>query len=120
MKTKVSILGVDWEIAYRSEEQDERLKDCDGYCDWTTRLIVVEDEIEGNLGDMTRYKMKVARHEIIHAFLRESGLAESSAPCEAWARNEEMVDWLARLGPRIYAAWEQAQVLTPEDMGVST
>lgn len=120
MKNKVSILGTIWEIAYRSEDADERLANCDGYCDWTMRLIVVEDEIEGTLGDMTRYKMKVARHEIIHAFLLESGLAESSAPCEAWASNEEMVDWLARMGPRIYAAWEQAEVLTPEDLGGST
>ena len=117
MKNKVSILGMPWEISYRSEDADERLKSCDGYCDWTMRLIVVKEEMTGTLGDMTRYKMKVARHEIIHAFLLESGLAESSAPCEAWAHNEEMVDWLARMGPRIYAAWEQAEVLTPEDRG---
>lgn len=108
MKSKVSILGTTWEIAYRSEDADERLKGCDGYCDWTTRLIVVEDEIEGNLGDMTRYKMKVLRHEIVHAFLLECGLSESSASSEAWASNEEMVDWFARIGARIYKAWKDA------------
>jgi hypothetical protein len=112
----LDILGSQWTLEYRKLKDDDRLENCDGYADWTTRLIVVEDEIEGNLGDMTRYKMKVARHEIIHAFLLECGLAESSAPCEAWASNEEMVDWLARMGPRIYKAWEQAKVFVPEDL----
>lgn len=115
MKTKVSILGVDWEIAYRSEEQDERLKDCDGYCDWTIHLIVVEKETEGNLGNMTAYMNKVARHEIVHAYLLECGLAESSCATQAWANNDEMVDWFARLGPQIFRNWCEAGVVDPVD-----
>ena len=48
------------------------------------------------------------RHEIVHAFLFESGLAESSFSTDAWAKNEEMIDWIAFTGPKIVAAWQKA------------
>lgn len=101
---RMVILGNEWKITESAETEDMRLKDCDGYTDWTTKEIVVEREIYGNLGDMNAYVRKVKRHEIIHAFLLESGLAE----CSDWAQNEEMVDWLARMGPKINAAWQAA------------
>lgn len=107
----VQILGSLWIILERSEVEDERLKDCDGYCDWTTREIVVEREVCGNLGDMEAYIRKVTRHEIVHAFLLESGLHECAGEVESWAANEEMVDWIARQGPKIYAAWKEAGAL---------
>lgn len=107
----VHILGSVWTIKERSESEDERLKDCDGYCDWTTREIVVEREITGNLGDMEKYIRKVTRHEIVHAFLAESGLNECAGEVQNWATNETMVDWIARQGPKIYAAWKEAGVL---------
>lgn len=107
----VHILGSLWCILERSEQEDERLKDCDGYCDWTTRQIVVERELHGTLGDMEKYIRKVTRHEIVHAFLFESGLAECSGEVEAWARNEAMVDWIANQGQKVYAAWKEAGAL---------
>ena len=49
------------------------------------------------------------RHEIVHAFLCESGLADSAMQSQrGWAKNEEMVDWIAFQGPKIYKAWEEA------------
>ncbi len=48
------------------------------------------------------------RHEIVHAFLGESGLSANSNESDAWARNEEMVDWFALQGPKIYKAWQEA------------
>lgn len=108
---KVNILGSEWEIEERSEADDERLQSCDGYCDWTVRKIIVEREIEGTLNDMEAYIRKVKRHEIVHAFLMECGLAHASFSPEAWAMNEEMVDWFARIGPKIYAAWEAVGAL---------
>ena len=110
-KTKVHILGSVWTVKERSESEDERLKNCDGYCDWTTREIVVEREITGNLGDMEKYIRKVTRHEIVHAFLLESGLHECAGEVCSWAANEEMVDWIARQGQKIYAAWQEAGAL---------
>lgn len=107
----VNILGTVYTIKEQSENENELLKNCDGYCDWTTKEIVIEREMEGNLADMEVYIRKVTRHEIVHAFLLESGLHESSASVDGWAWNEEMVDWFARQGQKIYAAWKEADAL---------
>lgn len=107
----VSILGSTWAVKEQSEKENELLRGCDGYCDWTTKEIVVEREIYGNLGDMEVYIRKVLRHEIVHAFLLESGLHESSCNTESWANNEEMVDWIARQGQKIYEAWKEVGAL---------
>lgn len=105
---KIDIMGSTWTMVERSEKEDPGLKNCDGYADWTVRLIVIERETEGNLDDMETYIKKVMRHEIVHAFLLECGLHECSGETEAWATNEVMVDWFARIGPKIYAAWKEA------------
>lgn len=108
---ELMILGSEWKIRYRSSDEDPRLEDCDGYCDWTIRTIVVRKEIDGNLTDMEAYMRNVLRHEIIHAFLFESGLSHASLTVEQWATNEEMVDWFAFKGPQIYEAWQTANAI---------
>jgi len=108
---KIDILGSEWEILERSENDDKRLEGCDGYCDWTIKTIVVEREITGTLTNMEAYVKKVKRHEIVHAFLLESGLDECSGETDAWARNETMVDWFARMGTKIYSAWVAADAI---------
>ena len=108
---KINILGSEWTIKKLSEEEDKLLKDCDGYCDWTTKEIVVEKEEYGTLKDIQKYINKVLRHEITHAFLFESGLAECSGEVDSWAMNETMVDWIARQGQKIYKAWQDADCL---------
>lgn len=107
-KQRVQILGTVYSIAEVSEKDDSNLENCDGYCDWTTKEIVIRRERDGMLGDMEAYIRKVKRHEIVHAFLCESGLAECSGEAESWAMNEAMVDWIARMGEKIYAAWKEA------------
>ena len=107
----VNILGTPYTIRELSVDECPTLATCDGYCDWTTKEIVVERESEGTLGDMECYIKKVKRHEIVHAFLFESGMAECSGETEAWARNETMVDWFARQGQKIYDAWREAGAL---------
>lgn len=58
------------------------------------------------LKNIENYKKKITRHEIIHAFLFESGLDFNS-----WGRNEEFVDWLALQFPKIIKAFEEAKCL---------
>lgn len=109
MVDKVNILGTDYEIQYLTSKDDERLEKVDGYCDFYSKLIVVCNEENGNIHDYKTYFRKVLRHEIVHAFLYESGLAQNSSYSEnAWACNEEMVDWIAIQGEKIYKAWEEA------------
>lgn len=108
---KINILGTKYAIKEQSLCENPRLDDCVGYCDWTTKEIVIERQIDGTLGNMDRFKHKVLRHEIVHAFALESGLHECSGETTAWACNEAMVDWFARQGLKIYAAWREAGAL---------
>ena len=108
---KLSVLGVEYTVKEQSQSENPTLTDCDGYSDWTTKEIVVAREVEGTLGDMEAYIKKVLRHEIVPAFLVESGLHECSGKADAWATNESMVDWIARQGQKIYKAWEDTDAL---------
>lgn len=110
----VSILGTEYSVEFLSEAEEKKLKTCSGFCDWTTKRIVVEKEKETEVDDLERmeeYTKKVLRHEIIHAFLCESGLDECSGETYCWARNETMVDWFARQGAKIYQAWKEVGAL---------
>ena len=103
----VQILGTPYTFREATSDEDEHLLNCDGYCDKTTKEIVVRTDISGDIGDFQAYRKKVIRHEILHAFLFESGLYQSST----WAANEEMVDFFAIQIPKIAAAMEKAGVL---------
>lgn len=98
MDKYANILGTKYTIEILKECDDSKLKICDGYVDWTIKKIVVGDfeSDENSLKDLKEYTKKVIRHEIIHAFLIESGLWECSRKESSWARSEEMTDWIAR------------------------
>lgn len=106
----VRILGTLYTIHYRTETKDDKLRGCYGYMDWTTKEIVINTaSIE--LGNKKQFMQKVLRHEIVHAFLVESGLHECSGETDAWAINEIMIDWFARQGQKIYKAWKEADAV---------
>lgn len=110
MKT-VNILGEKYTIEECSVEEDEILNDVDGYCDKTTRRIVVANKAtDSNLGDWDVYRKKVIRHEIIHAFLFESGLHECLRH-DTWGHDETMVDWVAVQFNKLVKAFEEADCL---------
>ena len=107
---KLNILGTEYTVSLVTEQEEPRLEDCDGFCDETTREIVVENYkrgLPGSKGRLELQEQKNLRHEIVHAFLFESGLAENSE----WAQNEEMVDWIAKQGPKFVKAWQEAGAL---------
>ena len=116
----VNILGTEYTITVKKYDEDEAFErnSIGGYCDGLTKNIVV--------CDMKTYKgwehepqetieaaqKQTIRHEIVHAFLDESGLCDSSLNVDcAWSKNEEMVDWFALQGPKIYKAWQEADAL---------
>lgn len=104
----MNILGEEWIIEYNTADADVNLKSSDGYCDKTTRKIVIDENIckNSNLGKPEKYVNKVLRHEIVHAFLFECGLAESAFWDDPHA--EQLVDWIAYLGKKICECWKQA------------
>lgn len=113
MSRKVNILGSKWRIEHRSQEDDCHLYECDGYTDSSIHLIVIAvlKKDENSKADLDLYRKCVLRHEIIHAYLCESGLAENSNGCDCWAQNEEMVDWFAIQGPKIYQTFQECGCL---------
>lgn len=109
---KVNILGVDYDLTVCTEDEESRLDGCDGFCDETSKEIYVESYQKHENDPHRKLNIsvqtnKVKRHEIIHAFLFESGLAENSS----WAQNEEMVDFFAIQFPKLVKAFKDADAL---------
>lgn len=103
----MDILGTEYSVTVTNDGKEPRLKNMDGFCDETSKEIVAEDyqtiSDEDSKKILLLQTKKVLRHEIVHAFLFESGLAENSM----WAQNEELVDWIAMQGPKIVKAWQE-------------
>ena len=108
---KIDILGTEYEISFKMREDDSLLERCDGYTDKTVKKIIVskkEDDCE--LADFVWYQKKVLRHEIIHAFLLESGLQENFTHPE-YGHDETFIDWIAVQFPKILKAFKAADAL---------
>lgn len=113
---KVNILGSEWNVKFGNEKEYPNLTNVDGYTDLSTREIVVDDmeASKGQIGakaDLESYQKQVVRHEIIHAFLLESGLDSNSNSADSWAVNEEMVDWFAIQSPKIFKVFNELKLM---------
>lgn len=113
----VNILGTDYEIHFVDEfpEYLQEVGECaDGLCNRHDRDIFIK---RCNDKDMTaagreRCDRDTLRHEIIHAYLSESGLSANASHCYGyWAENEEMVDWFAIQSPKIYQTFKEVGCL---------
>jgi len=114
MKNKIDILGTKYLLKYSSYKEDKKLENLDGYTDYYMKKIVIESDFKDRLFDKTKiinYQNKVLRHEIIHAFLNESGLECNSLKTHNWAENEEMVDWFAIQSPKIFKLYKELNIL---------
>ena len=114
---RVSVLGVPYTLEYKTKDKCKDLEVCDGFCDHSTKRIVVrkytkaERNEPGTKHDLDAYMRKCMRHELTHAFLYESGLDINALGIDCWPRCEELVDWMAIQGPKLYAAWQRAGCL---------
>ena len=109
LKNKVNILGTEYSIKGQIGKETPKLEHADGICEFYSKEIVIDDfeQTSETVANPNLYKKKVLRHEITHAFLYESGLDVSSD----WARNEEIVDWIALQAPKLQKAFEEAGCL---------
>ena len=113
----VSILGTEY-LVLKADYKETPIfseKSIVGMCDTELKEIIYCDlrTHPSYDKDSARYIRKseqsTLRHEIIHAFLAESGLRGCSLDFEdGWATNEEMVDWFALQGGKIHEAWKAA------------
>lgn len=109
---KVNVLGTEYEIIIDAPE--EMLPpDSDGAMDHSTKRIVVAKLIpsERSIKNLDAYRKKVLRHEIIHAFLYESGMWNNSGTAEAWGMDETITDWIAIQAPKLFKAFQDADCL---------
>lgn len=109
---KIDILGTEYEILFQTDQENIKLKDSNGLCEQYSKEIIIENPDVYNdepmaVSNIKELTNKVIRHEIIHAFLGESGLRNNSE----WAQNEEMVDWLAIQFPKIQKVFEKLKCI---------
>lgn len=103
---KINVLGTEYELITDVKEvDDENLSDNDGYIDYQARkIIIVEMNNEPNgTSNIKSYWQDVVRHELIHAFLYESGLPE-------YATDEILVEWIALQYPKMKKLFEELNI----------
>ena len=111
----VNILGTGYNIkSVDPNTDDKRLEGANAFCDYYAKEIVAikYEETEESFKDIPAFNRKTLRHEIVHAFLAESGLRRN---CN-WACEEEMVDWIAIQFPKMLKAFQEANAINSEDL----
>lgn len=87
---KLNILGTKYDLKYiDNPDEDMQNNDADGYTDSINKKIVILSNTPNDIES-------ILRHEIIHAYLIESGIGYGYA-----FHNEDMVEWLAMQFPKI-------------------
>lgn len=96
MKKKIKILGEEWKIIKDKQMEDE----FDGLCIYENREIRYKKSTELN---------RCLRHEIIHAFMFESGLGFNFEH-NPIGIDETMVDWIAIQYPKIRKVFKKLEI----------
>ena len=114
---RVNILGTTYRVYLGVPySKDPALENAFGYTDFHGKRIVVADirTVPGwtDASDEVVWDTfsTTVRHEVIHAYLMESGLNSSSNGVDCWARNEEMVDWFAIQMPKLLRTFSELEV----------
>ncbi len=114
---KVNILGTTYKVYLNVHSaKDPQLDGLFGYTSFHDKRIVVADvrtvpgwESSSDEAAFDTFAGTV-RHEVIHAYLMESGLGGSSNAVNCWAMNEEMVDWFAMQMPKLLKTFRELGV----------
>lgn len=106
-KCIINVLGT----TYTIEPRNLKDKDYDGFTDNTNKLIVIRSDNQNEVGDFDFLQKKQLRHEIIHAFLSESGLQCNWQHMEQSGHDETMVDWFAIQSPKIFEVFSELDLI---------
>lgn len=107
----INVLGTEYEILFKTSEEDKFLMDNAGYIDRSVKKIVIaQKDSDCELEDFEAYKKTVMRHEITHAFMEESGLSVNFEH-KTIGIDETMVDWIAIQFPKLKKTFEEAGCL---------
>lgn len=106
-KCIINVLGT----TYTIEPRNLKDKDYDGFTDNTNKLIVIRSDNQNEVGDFDFLQKKQLRHEIIHAFLSESGLQCNWQHMEQFGHDETTVDWFAIQSPKIFEVFKELDLI---------
>lgn len=103
---KIKVLGTEYEILVETANDNSKLEDANGLCEfWSKRLIIdIAKPERTTYENLEAFNKKVLRHEIVHAFLGESGLKE-------YMGDEVLVDWIAVQFPKMLDVFKQLDIL---------
>ena len=100
---KANILGT----TYKIKRKNLKDADVDGWFDGTSKTIVIRKDNYNNVGNFEYLMKKQLRHEIIHAFLYESGLDCNFEHLQQFGHEETIVDWIAIQFPKICEVYKE-------------
>ena len=110
----VSVLGTDYSVYMDvPNEEDETLRESCGYTDSTAcRIVVCARPKQSDLSDWSVVRKSVLRHELIHAFLTESGIdGNTTWDIVGQDHPEQMVAWVANQFPKLVKAFRECDAL---------
>lgn len=105
--TTINVLGTEYTIELRQLNNE----DIDGFTDNTSKLIVIRSDNYNEVGNFAELQKKQLRHEIIHAFLAESGLQRNWQHIEQFGHDETTIDWFAIQSPKIFKVFADLKLL---------
>ncbi len=119
MVDSVNILGTEYKIYIKKMQDDTKLSEngWGGYVKVNTKSIIIADldslaeylDVEKN--EAKNVQKVTIRHEVIHAYLYESGLWSNSSSPNHWAIDEEITDWIAIQSPRFIRTFTELEIL---------
>ena len=111
----LNILGSKWKLKVVPKNYDPMFVECDGFTDRSTKTMYVYDgssectEVDA-LRNFDDYLKVVKRHEILHAFMYESGLAQCWEH-PRYGHSEEDLDWMAIQFPKMLEVFKKAEAI---------
>ena len=114
LPTTIDILGQTYLIKETTEQETPGIKGLWGFCDSSIHCIFIDRTIDStdprNIANLDRHFNKVLRHEVVHAFLDESGLMDSARFDDE--HFEQMVDWIAIQFPKLVQVYQKLDILS--------
>lgn len=105
---RVNVMGTTYSVERKTVKEDPALKEFAGRCDTTSKKIVVESDYSDAdcpFENPEEYIKRTIRHELLHAFMDESGLTRAGT--NAWAHDEGCLEWISMQFPKLLAAFQE-------------
>lgn len=107
----VNILGTEYKIELKTEEEDKSLEKYSGYCDKFLKKIVIRSLTEEEVAEGIDYTENIVGmlndtliHELTHAFMYESGINWTDL------QEEDLCYWMSSNLQKIYSVYKIAEI----------